>query len=224
MKPEAVSSAVSSDTLDISLIDFSAFLDGDEQTKRSTAQAVLSGFQQAGFIYLRNHGILKPIVQKTFAQSAKFFKRPIEQKDQLAWSSAASNRGYVTQGREKVTDILDANDVEKLREQEGQDLKESFEIGREGEADHPNHWPDGFDAEGKEFKSQMMDFFDQCKKLHMQVMRAIAVGLDIEEGWFDSYTDDGDNTLRLLHYPQVEVEVFKKNKLQVRAGAHTDYG
>jgi isopenicillin N synthase-like dioxygenase len=80
MKPEAVSSAVSEDNLEIPLIDFEAYRTGDPQTKRSTAQAIVSGFQKAGFIYLRNHGISKSDVEDTFAESAKFFKRPIEQK------------------------------------------------------------------------------------------------------------------------------------------------
>jgi isopenicillin N synthase-like dioxygenase len=70
----------------------------------------------------------------------------------------------------------------------------------------------------------MLKFHDQCKALHIEVMRAIAVGMGLEEGYFDSYTDVGDNTLRLLHYPEVKKDVFKKNKLQVRAGEHTDYG
>ena len=224
MHPEAVTSAVSSDSLEIPLIDFSAFLSGDEQIKKRTANAVLSGFQRAGFIYLRNHGIPKPVVQQTFAQSAAFFKRPQTQKDQLAWTTPEANRGYVTQGREKVTDETDAAEIEKLRLQQGQDLKESLEIGREGEPGHPNHWPDRFDAGGKEFKEEMLGFFDQCKDLHMMVMRAIAVGLGIEEKWFDGFCDQGDNTLRLLHYPEVRAEVFERNAMQVRAGAHTDYG
>ena len=74
------------------------------------------------------------------------------------------------------------------------------------------------------FKMQMLEFFEKCKQLHMQVMQAIAVGLGIEEGWFDSFVDRGDNTLRLLHYPEVKADVFKQNQNTVRAGAHTDYG
>jgi isopenicillin N synthase-like dioxygenase len=70
----------------------------------------------------------------------------------------------------------------------------------------------------------MTDFFDQCKALHVEVMRAIAVGMDLPESFFDSYTDVGDNTLRLLHYPAVKSDVFRINPGQVRAGAHSDYG
>jgi isopenicillin N synthase-like dioxygenase len=102
-------------------------------------------------------------------------------------------------------------------------LKESFEIGREGAEGTPNNWPE-YDEEGKQFKEWMLGFFEQCKDLHVQVMRAVAVGIGLEESYFDEYTDVGDNTLRLLHYPEVKKDVFKKNKLQVRAGEHTDYG
>jgi isopenicillin N synthase-like dioxygenase len=103
------------------------------------------------------------------------------------------------------------------------DLKESIEIGREGEPGHPNNWPTS-DEEAVDFKKTMLGFFEECKSLHVEVMRAIAVGMGIDESWFDGYTDVGDNTLRLLHYPEVKKNVFQENKLQVRAGEHTDYG
>lgn len=127
------------------------------------------------------------------------------------------------QGREKTTDLVDPEEIERVRALEGADLKESLEIGREGVAGLENRWPD-YDDEGKEFKEVMLGFFAQCQELHLQVMRAIAVGLGIDEMWFDSFCDGGDNTLRLLHYPEVDARVFKDNKNSVRAGAHTDYG
>lgn len=224
MTPDAVSNAVAEDGLEIPLIDFSAFTSADDPTKRSTAQAVVSGFQKAGFIYLKNHGIAKPDVATTFAESAKFFQRPLDQKMAMGWTTPEANRGYSQPGREKTTDLKNAAEIEAKRAEEGADLKESFEIGREGEPEHPNHWPDQFDADGQVFRTRMLAFHAQCKQLHIQVMRAIAVGLGIEETWFDSYCSRGDNTLRLLYYPEVRSEVFKENKNTVRAGAHTDYG
>lgn len=160
-----------------------------------------------------------------FAASAAFFARPQAHKDALAWYSPAANRGYVAHGREKVTQLEDRGDVEALRAAVP-DLKESMEIGREGEEGKPNMWPDGIDGEGREFKAEMVKFFGECKGLHVQVMRAVALGMGIDEGWFDEYTDGGDNTLRLLHYPEVSRDVFRRDDglLQVRAGEHTDYG
>ncbi|KAI1406052.1 hypothetical protein F4819DRAFT_441473 [Hypoxylon fuscum] len=138
------------------------------------------------------------------------------------WTSPEANRGYSAPGREKTTSLTDRDEVEKLREA-APDLKESLEIGREGEPDHPNHWPTE-EGEIVGFKETMLEFHDKCKQLHMEVMRAIAVGLGIDETWFDNYTDGGDNTLRLLHYPEVKKDVFTINPGQVRAGAHSDYG
>lgn len=208
------------------LIDFAPFLSGEPAAKKSTAQAVLNGFQNAGFIYLKNHGIPPSAVSSVFSNSAKFFARPQSQKDTLAWYSPEANRGYTAQGREKVTDLEEQGDVEVLR-QSIPDLKESLEIGRDDEPGLPNMWPstEG-DEEAKMFKEVMLKFHDTCKGLHMQIMRAIALGMGIEESWFDGFTDAGDNTLRLLHYPGVKKSVFKRSdgQLQVRAGEHSDYG
>lgn len=87
MKPHAVSTAVSEANLEIPLIDFSAFLTGDAATKKSTAQAILAGFQTAGFVYLSKHGVPEDVLERTFAESAKFFKRPRGEKDALAWTT-----------------------------------------------------------------------------------------------------------------------------------------
>ncbi|CAE7033853.1 hypothetical protein PTNB85_03782 [Pyrenophora teres f. teres] len=219
-----VGSAVSQDDLEIPLIDFAAFLSGDPNAKKQTADAVLKGFQNAGFVYLKNHGISPSTVSTVFSHSAKFFARPKEQKDALAWYSAAANRGYVTQGREKLV-VLEETGTEAEMRALVPDLKESMEIGRDDQPEMPNMWPSGDEA-AKEFREQMMGFFETCKNLHMQIMRAIALGMGIEETWFDGFTDAGDNTLRLLHYPGVSKSIFKRNdgQEQVRAGEHSDYG
>jgi len=206
------------------LIDFGLYLSGSPEEKKKVADEVVKGFQTAGFIYLKNHGIPREQVSHVFGQSARFFAQSQPNKDALAWYSAEANRGYVTHGREKVS--MADDDVEALR-QAAPDLKESLEIGRDDEPQFPNMWPpqdESSDSWPSEFKASMLKFFTDCKQLHMQVMRSMAVGLGIEESWFDGYTDAGDNTLRLLHYPAVAREVFEKNELQVRAGAHTDYG
>jgi isopenicillin N synthase-like dioxygenase len=172
---------------------------------------------------LKNHGIPSDTVATVFKASAEFFARPQDEKDALAWYSAKANRGYTAHGREKVTQLEDKGDVEALRAAVP-DLKESLEIGRDDEDGCPNMWPSQESQSAKQFKKLMMDFHGQCKNLHIEVMRAVAAGLGIEKSWFDEYTSRGDNTLRLLHYPPVKKEVFDKNKNQVRAGEHSDYG
>ncbi|KAM3084492.1 hypothetical protein ACMFMF_001848 [Clarireedia jacksonii] len=221
----AQKNAVNADELVIPIIDFSHFLSGPPSQRLRTAQAILHGFQSAGFIYLSHHPIPASTLAHTFAHSAQFFARPQTQKDSLAWTTPSSNRGYVIHGREKTTTLTNKQDVEALKAA-APDLKESFEIGREGVPDMPNNWPPASadDPAAQEFKDTMLSFHDQCKELHINVMRAIALGLGLDEGYFDGYTDAGDNTLRLLHYPETKRSVFRGNKMQVRAGEHTDYG
>lgn len=160
--------------------------------------------------------------------SANFFAQPLEKKTALSWTTPQSNRGYSSQGREKVSQLMDVAEVDKVRNS-SPDLKESFEIGRDNEDGHPNLWPaeeekeeEGHSIAG--FKTDMKAFFDECKAMHVEVMRAIATGMELEQGFFDRFVDDGDNTLRLLHYPEVKADVFKTNPGQVRAGEHSVSG
>lgn len=126
-------------------------------------------------------------------------------------------------GREKTSQGMTKEEVAEERERGGEDLKESFEIGREFEEGHENRWPDKLDVEGAEFKLTMLGFFERCKEVHAVLMRGIALGMGLDAGFFEDYVTTGDNTLRLLHYPPVAPGGFESGK-RVRAGAHSDYG
>ena len=121
-------------------------------------------------------------------------------------------------GREKTSLAMSKEDVALGRTGEGEDQKESFEIGRDDAEGHPNQWPEG----DLEFKEVMLDFFERCKQLHAVVMKGLAIGLKLNSEYFADYVKQGDNTLRLLHYPAVPAGAFANGR--VRAGLHSDYG
>ena len=54
-------------------------------------------------------------------------------------------------------------------------------------------------------------------------MRAIALGLDLQENFFQDKIDAQDHNMRLLNYPAIKTDLLRKDG-QARAGAHTDYG
>jgi isopenicillin N synthase-like dioxygenase len=54
-------------------------------------------------------------------------------------------------------------------------------------------------------------------------MRAVALGLDLQENFFQDKIDAQDHNLRLLNYPAVKTNLLREDG-QARAGAHTDYG
>jgi isopenicillin N synthase-like dioxygenase len=54
-------------------------------------------------------------------------------------------------------------------------------------------------------------------------MRAIALGLDLQENFFQDKINAQEHNLRLLNYPAIKSDILREDG-QARAGAHTDYG
>ena len=55
----------------------------------------------------------------------------------------------------------------------------------------------------------------------MVVMRSIALGLDLQEDFFDDKIDKQCHNLRLLSYPPIKRAILDKDTDQARAGAHS---
>lgn len=137
--------------------------------------------------------------------------------DKLAWYDPRANRGYVRIGRERVTQSSDAHEIAELRAK-APDYKETMEIGREWDKTWWNCWPAEDAAPG--FKSTMLEYFQTCHELHVIVMRAIALGLELEENHFDRLIDEQYHNLRLLSYPPIKASLLEQEG-QARAGAHS---
>lgn len=117
------------------------------------------------------------------------------------------------------------------------DCKESMEIGRDWDSTWKNQWPSETTVPG--FKQNMLDFYEvcvcilvhgvktdqdhqTCHELHVQVMRSIALGLDLQERFFDDKIDEKCHNLRLLSYPAIKSSLLKDEE-QARAGAHSGW-
>ena len=198
----------------IPVIDFSPFLRGDRAGQRWVAAEIYRACHDVGFLYLTGHGIPKAAINDAFGQARGFFALPLGEKQAIAWSSEASNRGYV--GIER----------ERLDETQPGDIKEAFNLGPELSVEAAaamgvervlNRWPEGRD----EFRVGMLDFFSICSEAVTRVFRAFAIALDMPEAFFVSRHVTHSYTLRLLHYPPVTAP---PQPGQIRAGAHSDYG
>ncbi|KAJ6538542.1 hypothetical protein DFH09DRAFT_1177172 [Mycena vulgaris] len=204
----------------IPLIDFSTFRAGSPAEKKKVATEVVSAFKESGFLYLNGHGISAPTIENAFTKSAEFFRMPMDVKEKLAWEDPWSNRGYVQIGRERVTQSTDAAEIAALREK-APDFKETMEIGPDWDYVWKDQWPAETDV--PEFKKSMLGFWKQCHELHVHVMRSIAIGLELEESFFDDKIQEQCHNLRLLSYPPIKRALLDKEG-QARAGAHSDYG
>ncbi|KDN53201.1 Clavaminate synthase-like protein [Tilletiaria anomala UBC 951] len=204
----------------IPIIDFANFLQPQNiLDKVQVADQLTQAFKASGFVYLKGHGISSGQIAKTFKASVDFFKLPLDVKNSLAWKDPRANRGYVAEGRERVTQATSAEEIAALRAQTP-DCKESMEIGKEDDPVWRNEWPQEAALPG--YRRTMLDFRHTAHELHLQIMRALAIGLGLSESFFDDKCNEEWHTLRLLHYPSVPAKALEGGGS--RAGDHSDYG
>lgn len=204
----------------VHVVDFAPFLDGTNQ--KLVAEAILSSFKNTGFVYLTNHGFSEKDVQAMFTWSKKFFSLPLETKMLAPHpASGTHHRGYSPPGLEKVAQHLyETSDLTKNRAK-AQDVKESFESGREEDEVMPNIWlPDGV-LPG--FKEACLDFFWKIFELQQEILRALAVGFGLPSDYFVKFHTKPDNQLRLLRYPSVPFRSLETNEI-TRIDGHSDAG
>jgi isopenicillin N synthase-like dioxygenase len=204
---------------DIPIIDFTpwASANGSEDDKSKISNDIFDAFSTIGFIILVHHGVQGDsagsqnggVTSRTFQAAKEFFALPTEIKKQSAYVDPASNRGYISMGQEKLDGQLP-------------DLKETFDIGYEGEKDYGNQWPTGM-KNAEDFKQCMLDYFDEYDQLHLNIFRALARGMGLEnDDYFTPLCNGNHQNLRLLHYPECDRATITGG--QKRGGIHTDYG
>lgn len=193
----------------IPVIDVAPLLDGSD--KQGIARQIRWALSNAGFMYVKNHGIAQGFVDQVFDVTRRFFGLPIAEKMALHVSrSDVALRGYIEPFGENT-------DPGKTR-----DLKECFDIGPEhatlqGPFFGPNQWP----AALPEFQTLVYGYHEKMVILSKQLLRGIALSLDLPETFFEGIMHDPISIQRLLHYPPQNGHADKDI---IGIGAHTDYG
>ncbi|KAI6715800.1 hypothetical protein JHW43_001622 [Diplocarpon mali] len=126
---------------------------------------------------------------------------------------------------EAIESMFQLNIAEK--EQIG-DFKEAMNIGEfvEGKAQQP--LPVAF----AHHEQELDKFQKHCHSLMLRILTLFAIGLEIDTSsggsdWFASrHRGPGPSscTLRLLHYPPIPAGTDYQPDVDIRAGAHSDYG
>lgn len=193
----------------IPVVDVAPLLDGSG--KQEVARQIRWALSNAGFMFVKNHGIAQGFVDEVFDATRRFFDLPIGRKMALHVSnSGVALRGYIEPFGENT-------DPGKTR-----DLKECFDIGPERAAPEgpffgPNQWPEGF----PEFRRLVYGYHQKMVELSKTLLRGIALSLDLPETHFEGLMKDPISIQRLLHYPPQNGQVSEDI---IGIGAHTDYG
>lgn len=180
-------------------LDLRQFSDGHEQDRAHFSATLLDGLKRHGFITLEGHRVDEILLDSSYRLAAEFFDLPDEEKR----ASAGALRGFTPFG------------VEHAKDHQAPDLKEFWQIGHEDGGEHPNVWPE----QPAGFRDTFLNLFDALFQTGLELLEAIALGLQLDRNYFEGRVTGGTSLLRLLHYPPIPDGV---DPACVRAAAHED--
>ena len=182
------------------------------RSTRGIGKKMIEAGAKFGFLYIDPEGtaFTPEAVDREFEISRQFFASPLSEKE--AVTIGDDNRGW--SGMHSET-------LDPARQLRG-DFKECFNIG-EFVKDRPQQkMPPTF----QKHVAELLDFEQRCKKTSLQILRLMAIGLDMEDEDFfvKRHHAPSGCTVRLLHYPALPADSDYNPKVDIRAGAHSDYG
>jgi isopenicillin N synthase-like dioxygenase len=197
---------------EIPSLDLADFTSGDTQRKNKFVQQLGSAYNNIGFVAIKNHYLTDELSAKLYSTIKKFYALPDAVKQKYEIPGLAGQRGYISKGKEHA------------KGRNTGDLKEFYHVGQEVLDNDPikkeypdNVWP----AELPEFQEIALDVYKRLEKTGVQMLKAIALYLNLPENYFDDKVHHGNSILRPIHYFPIE-DPDSVPEDAVRAAEHGD--
>ena len=177
-------------------LDLADFRSGDPARKAEFVRQLGRAYQSIGFVALKNHGLNDEQTKQLYADVQAFFQLPDAAKQRYEKPELAGQRGYISKGKEHA------------KGRNTGDLKEFYHVGQEVDDDtdpvkndYPaNIWP----AEVPGFQQSTFRAYRTLEAAGQDVLRAIALYLELPENYFDDKVKHGNSILRPIHYFPIE--------------------
>ncbi|HNT48964.1 MAG TPA: 2-oxoglutarate and iron-dependent oxygenase domain-containing protein [Cyclobacteriaceae bacterium] len=193
-------------------LDLADFTDGDTQRKAKFVEQLGSAYNNIGFVAIKNHYLTDELSANLYSVIKKFYALPDSVKQKYEIPGLAGQRGYIGKGKEHA------------KGRNTGDLKEFYHVGQEVLDNDPikkeypdNVWP----TELPEFKEIALDVYKRLEKTGVQMLKAIALYLNLPEDYFDNKVHHGNSILRPIHYFPIE-DPDSVPEDAVRAAEHGD--
>lgn len=180
---------------EIPSLDLADFTSGDPQRKNKFVQQLGEAYNSIGFVAVKNHYLTDDLSAKLYATIKGFYALPDEAKQKYEIPGLAGQRGYIGKGKEHA------------KGRNTGDLKEFYHVGQEVLDNDPikNEYPDNvWPAEVPEFKEIALEVYKRLENTGIQMLRAIALYLNLPENYFDGKVHHGNSILRPIHYFPIE--------------------
>jgi len=206
----------------IPLIDLTPALSGGATGRRAVASLIDQACREIGFFTIAGHGVPLAALETLRSTAHEFFALPLAEKRRAVHPVPRTPRGYIALGVEALSYGNERTTPP--------DLKEYYHFGRESWPAEPyftsaegrryfipNLWPE----RPAGFREAAARYYAEMEQLVLLLMRLAAIGLDLEEHFFNDKIDRHITAMRINFYPE---QTMPAAPGQLRAGAHTDYG
>lgn len=190
-------------------LDLQNFTAGTAAQKQKFIQDLGHAYETVGFVAIKNHGLSPQLIEDLYSEVQHFFQLPNEIKTQYEIPGTGGQRGYTSFGKEHAKDS------------NAGDLKEFWHFGQYlSEKENKEHnYPKNIEVkELPNFNTIGKSSYQALETSGTNILRAIALYLELDEFYFDKYVENGNSILRPIHYPPI----LQEPKSAVRAGAHED--
>ena len=176
-------------------LDLADFTGGDPIKREKFVADLGAAYNNIGFVAIRNHYLTDDLSARLYDVIKRFFALPDSAKQRYEIEGLAGQRGYIGKGKEHA------------KGRNTGDLKEFYHVGQEVldgdpiKKEYPdNIWP----TELPEFESIALDVYQRLEQTGVQMLRAIALYLQLPENYFDQRVKHGNSILRPIHYFPIE--------------------
>ena len=193
----------------IPTLDLSDFTHGNAEQRLAFVRDLGAAYREIGFAAISGHGVSPSLIDSMYEEAEQFFALPSEIKMSHEHPEHNRQRGFVSFGTEHAKDSKAA------------DLKEFWQVGQTNipQGSDPADYPPNADvAECPELSPKSNELFQALEGVGREMLKAIALHLNLEENYFEQYVPGGNSILRLIHYPPITQEPSSS----VRAGQHED--
>ncbi|KAK7263176.1 hypothetical protein RJT34_30761 [Clitoria ternatea] len=216
---------MTTDFSSIPIIDISPLLAKADDPKMAEDAGVLEVVRQldkacteAGFFYVKGHGIPDTLLKEVRGVTRKFFELPYEEKAKIKMTPATGFRGYERIGENITQGVPDMHEAIDCYREVTKGMYGDLGKVLEG----CNQWP----KNSPTFKILMEEYISLCTDLARKILRGIALALGGSPYEFEGQrAGDPFWVMRLIGYPGVStVNGTNGLKNDIGCGAHTDYG
>ncbi|MEX2336566.1 MAG: 2-oxoglutarate and iron-dependent oxygenase domain-containing protein [Fulvivirga sp.] len=193
-------------------LDLSDFYSKDDHRKNKFVKDLGEAYHNIGFVAIKNHYLTEDLSEQLYLAIQKFFHLPDNVKQKYEIEGLAGQRGYIGKGKEHA------------KGRKTGDLKEFFHIGQEVTDNDPikEQYPDNvWVEEVPELKAVGLEVYRRLERTGVELLKAIALYLELEEDYFNNKVKNGNSILRPIHYFPLE----NPNEVPedaVRAAEHGD--